>query len=63
MGEMLKLTLRQFASAPSIKTVLKDIVPKKQEALKSIVKEHGDVVIQQMTVSSVVGGMRGLNCM
>jgi hypothetical protein len=43
--------------------VLKEIVPKKQEALKAIVKEHGDVVIQQMTVGSVVGGMRGLNCM
>jgi len=63
MGEMLKLTTRNFASASSLKSVLKELVPKKQASLKAIVKDHGDKVIQNITVSSVVGGMRGLNCM
>jgi len=43
--------------------ILKELIPKKQEALKAIVKQHGDTIIGQISVSSVVGGMRGLNCM
>ncbi len=35
-------------------------LPAWRERMKSLVKEHGDVVIDQVTVGQVVGGMRDI---
>ncbi|KAI1977387.1 citrate synthase [Ophidiomyces ophidiicola] len=51
------------ASAESeLKSVLKEVIPAKRALLKKL-KEHGEDKIGDVTVSNVIGGMRGLKAM
>lgn len=49
-------------SEPDLKSTLRDLIPAKRELLKQV-KAHGDSSIGTVTVSSVIGGMRGLKSM
>ncbi|EPQ58353.1 citrate synthase [Gloeophyllum trabeum ATCC 11539] len=57
------LTQRRLASTQSLKEVLQDVVPAKQEQLKKLKAEHAQTVIGDVKVEQVVGGMRGLKAM
>ncbi|RJE26333.1 citrate synthase [Aspergillus sclerotialis] len=54
---------RRYATAePDLKTALKEVIPAKRELLNQV-KAQSDDVIGQVTVGSVIGGMRGLKSM
>jgi citrate synthase len=44
----------------SLHSRLAEIVPRKQEEVKTLLKEHGDKVLGEVTVAQCVGGMRGI---
>ena len=44
----------------NLKEVLAKQVPVNQAEIKSLVKEHGDKVVSQVTIKQVYGGMRGV---
>ncbi len=44
----------------SLKELLAKQVPVNQAEIKSLVKEHGDKVVSQVTIKQVYGGMRGV---
>jgi citrate synthase len=44
---------------------LERIIPERRDAIRQLIKEHGDKVVSEVTVKQVYGGMRGvkgLNC-
>lgn len=55
---------RYYSSStePDLKTTLKEAIPAKRELLKQV-KAQADTKIGDVTVSSVIGGMRGLKSM
>jgi citrate synthase len=54
---------RGYATAePDLKSTLKEVIPEKRELLKQV-KARGDEKIGDVTISSVIGGMRGLKAM
>ncbi|WEW61460.1 citrate synthase [Emydomyces testavorans] len=54
---------RSYSTAESeLKSVLKEVIPAKRALLKQL-KEHGDDKIGDVTISNVIGGMRGLKAM
>lgn len=50
-------------SAKSLKEVLKDQIPAKQEALKKLKKEYGHRSLGEVTVDQCIGGGRDVKCM
>jgi citrate synthase len=40
-----------------------EIVPKKQEELRALLKQHGDKSLGEVTVAQCIGGMRGIKCL
>ncbi|KAF5013692.1 hypothetical protein F66182_15159, partial [Fusarium sp. NRRL 66182] len=57
------VSTRGYATAePDLKSTLKEVIPEKRELLKQV-KARGDEVIGNVTISSVIGGMRGLKAM
>jgi citrate synthase len=54
---------RSYSTAePDLKTALKEVIPEKRELFKQV-KARGDEVIGDVTISSVIGGMRGIKAM
>ncbi len=49
--------------AKTLKEKLADLIPKLREERTSLVKEHGEHVISQVTVAQAIGGMRGVKGM
>lgn len=49
--------------AKTLKEKLADLIPKLREERVSLVKQHGDVVISQVSVAQAIGGMRGVKGM
>jgi citrate synthase len=47
----------------SLKEKLSDLIPAKREEVRGIIKEFGDRVISEVSVSQAYGGMRGVKCM
>jgi len=55
---------RGYASAePSLKERLAAIIPQKQEIVKKLKAEHGEVVLNKCTVSQAYGGARDVKCL
>eukprot|EP01111_Echinosteliopsis_oligospora_P018527 TRINITY_DN855_c0_g1_i1.p1 TRINITY_DN855_c0_g1~~TRINITY_DN855_c0_g1_i1.p1 ORF type:complete len:471 (+),score=139.37 TRINITY_DN855_c0_g1_i1:134-1546(+) len=54
---------RSYASEPTLKERLAQIIPGKQEVVKKIKAEHGDKVLGACTVSQAYGGMRDIKSM
>ncbi len=50
-------------SSKSLKEVLKDQIPAKQEALKKLKKEYGHRSLGEVTVDQCIGGGRDVKCM
>lgn len=50
-------------SQKSLKEVLKEQIPGKQEALKKLKKDYGDKVLGEVTVDQCIGGSRDVKCM
>lgn len=46
-------------SSKGLKETLKDVIPEKSELFKSIKKNHGSLLLGDITVASTLGGMRG----
>jgi len=58
-----KTLFRSFSSDSLLKAKLREIMPKKQAALKQLNQDHGDKVIGTCNVSQAIGGMRSVKCM
>jgi len=54
---------RRNMSSKSLKEVLKDQIPAKQEALKKLKKEYGHRSLGEVTVDQCIGGGRDVKCM
>lgn len=54
---------RRLASSQSLRDLLKEVVPHKQERLKKLKLDHGETVIGDVKVGNLLGGMRGLKAM
>lgn len=50
----------RFASSKTLKETLQDIIPEKRARLQKLRAESGSVKLGDITVDSVIGGMRGL---
>ncbi|KAL6561120.1 hypothetical protein OROMI_016721 [Orobanche minor] len=50
----------QTSSDLDLHSTLKELIPKQQERLKKLKKEHGKVELGNITVDMVLGGMRGM---
>lgn len=46
-----------------LKEKLQSKIPEWRERVRKLVKEHGDVKVQDLAISQVYGGMRGLKCL
>ena len=57
-----KQVARQF-STHILKERLREIIPKKQSLLASIRKQYGELVIEDVKVNQVIGGMRGMTAL
>ncbi|KIY70008.1 citrate synthase [Cylindrobasidium torrendii FP15055 ss-10] len=53
----------RFASTKTLKDVIKEAIPKKQEQLKALKAKHANTSIGDIKVENVIGGMRGLRAM
>jgi len=53
----------QSRSVHLLKERMKELIPKHREELQMINKTYGDKVIDQVTVSQLIGGMRSIKCM
>ncbi len=51
------------STAKSLQEKLGEMIPKLREERKSLVKEHGNKVISQVTIEQAIGGMRGVKGM
>ncbi|KAL1735260.1 citrate synthase-like protein [Schizophyllum commune] len=51
---------RQASSQATLRQVLEEVVPVKQERLKKLKAEHGQAVLGDVKVENLIGGMRGL---
>ncbi len=49
--------------AKTLKDKLADLIPKLREERKSVLQQHGDDVISQVSVAQAIGGMRGVKGM
>ena len=49
--------------AKTLKEKLAEIIPKLREERVSLIKQHGDYVISQVSVAQAIGGMRGVKGM
>jgi citrate synthase len=47
----------------TIKDVLEEQIPGLRERIRTLVKEHGDKVISEVTVQQLFGGVRGVKCL
>lgn len=47
----------------TLKETLGKKIPPMQEQVRSLIKEHGDVKISDVTIAQAYGGMRGIKCM
>ncbi|KAH9063364.1 citrate synthase-like protein [Lactarius vividus] len=54
---------QRFASTKTLKETLQEVIPAKQEQLKSLKAEHSQKVIGDVKVENIIGGMRGLKAM
>lgn len=54
---------RQASTKSSLRQVLEEVVPIKQQRLKQLKAEHGQAVIGDVKVENVLGGMRGIKAM
>lgn len=52
---------RQSRLQSDLKTALKEVIPQRKDEMMKIKKQYGNVKVGDITVGSVVGGMRG-NC-
>ncbi|KAG8754389.1 hypothetical protein FRC14_005112 [Serendipita sp. 396] len=50
-------------STKSLRETMAEIIPQKQEQLKRLRTEHGQVVVGDVKVENIIGGMRGLKAM
>ncbi|KAJ8102485.1 citrate synthase-like protein [Lipomyces tetrasporus] len=50
-------------SSTELKRVLREVIPEKRNLLRRLKKEYGDKRIGEITVNSLLGGMRGLKSM
>ncbi|KZV21783.1 Citrate synthase family protein [Dorcoceras hygrometricum] len=50
----------QTSSAVDLHSQLKELIPEQQERLKKLKSEHGKVLLGNITVDMVLGGMRGM---
>ena len=51
------------STAKTLQEKLGEMIPKLREERKSLVKEHGNKVISQVTIEQAIGGMRGVKGM
>ena len=63
LSRSLTAAARRNLSAKSLKEVLRDQIPAKQEALKKLKKEYGDRSLGEVTVDQCIGGGRDVKCM
>lgn len=57
-------TTRSVASSgPDLRSALKELIPARKQELLEIKKNHSDVKVGDITVGSVIGGMRGNSSM
>jgi citrate synthase len=54
---------RCLSSSSPLKEKLIEIMPAKQEALKTFKKEHGSKIVDKVTIDQLVGGARSIKCM
>ncbi|KAH9079484.1 citrate synthase [Lactarius deliciosus] len=54
---------QRFASTKTLKETLQEVIPVKQEQLKSLKAKHSQTVIGDVKVENIIGGMRGLKSM
>jgi citrate synthase len=47
----------------TLQETLAEILPKKQQEIRALLKEHGDKVLSQVTVAQAFGGMRGVKAL
>ena len=57
------LLSRNLSTTSELKTVFASILPREQERLKQLKKDHGTKVLHPVTVNMCVGGMRGITGM
>jgi citrate synthase len=48
---------------PTLQEVLQEKIPAYREEVRSLIEEHGDKVLSQVTVQQAYGGMRGVRCL
>jgi len=58
-----KVNTRSMATSKSLKQILQDQIPAKQEALKKMKKEYGHRSLGEVTVDQCIGGGRDVKCM
>lgn len=58
--KILSRTNRQFSTAHNLKEKMGSIIANRQQEVMAFRKEHAGTVIGEVTVGSVIGGMRGL---
>ncbi|CAR28458.1 hypothetical protein ZYGR_0S00880 [Zygosaccharomyces rouxii] len=51
------------SSSLELKTVLKELIPQRKQEILELKKNYGDVKVGDITIGSVIGGMRGNNSM
>ncbi|KAJ8140470.1 hypothetical protein OY671_006339, partial [Metschnikowia pulcherrima] len=54
------LGIRTYATEPTLKARLAEILPEKAEEVKQLKKEHGKTVIGEVLLEQAYGGMRGI---
>ncbi|KAF9457166.1 citrate synthase-like protein [Collybia nuda] len=57
------VAFRRSASTKSLQETLRDVIPEKQEQLRKLKSEHGQVVVGDVKIENIIGGMRGLKAM
>ncbi|KAH9043163.1 citrate synthase-like protein [Lactarius pseudohatsudake] len=57
------VSTQRFASTKTLKETLQEVIPAKQEQLKSLKAKHSQTVIGDVKVENIIGGMRGLKSM
>ncbi|KAG9318767.1 citrate synthase-like protein [Chiua virens] len=53
----------RWASTKSLRETLQEVIPSKQEQFKKLKAEHSQVVVGEVKVENIIGGMRGLKAM
>lgn len=63
MKQAVQLSSKRNLATKSLKEVLKDQIPAKQEALKKLKKDYGHRSLGEVTVDQCIGGGRDVKCM